>query len=163
MAIAAALALGALAGVGCSRDAGSAEDFCRQVRVAPSLESELSRYFDGRSDADRLAQVRRAYDDLAEAAPDAIRDDAAAVRDLVDEVIGAARAHPDDRAKAADQVRAAMARHRDAIGSSAALTAYAAERCDVRLDPSVATASSTTAPTSSTPTTSTTVAGSTGD
>jgi hypothetical protein len=144
LAIAAAVVLGALAAAGCTHDQGSATEFCRQVRVAPSLESELSRYFDGRSDADRLAQVRGAYDDLADAAPSAIRDDADEVRDLVHEVIDAARAHPDDRAKAADRVRAAMARHREAIGSSAALTAYAAERCDVRLDPSVATATSTT-------------------
>jgi hypothetical protein len=135
----AALAVGALvAGAGaCSRDQGSAEDFCRDVKVAPSLESELNRFFDGRSDADRLATVGQAYRDLAGAAPSAIRDDARAVRDLVDEVIAAAKAHPDDRTKAADQVRAAMARHKGAAGSAAALSTYAAKRCDVRLDPTV--------------------------
>lgn len=124
---------------GCSGSSGSTQDFCREVRRVPALESVLARFSETDPDvlADRIDKARDAYGALADAAPDEIRDETEDVVELVDEVLDAVADHPDDPAKASAQLRGAMAAHRDVEASRRAVTAYAAKACDVELDAAI--------------------------
>jgi hypothetical protein len=152
----------AVAPSGCSRSSGSTEAFCREVRQVPALESVLNRFSEADPDllADRIAKARAAYERLADAAPGEIRDETAQVVELVDAVLQAVEDHPSDPAAAADQLREAVADQPEAERSRAEVAAFAQERCDVRLDPTLAPSSgssTTVAPA----TTTTTAAGAT--
>jgi hypothetical protein len=150
------VALGALAPAGCSRSKGSTEAFCAQVKQVPSLESVLDRFSEADPAvlADRIVKARHAYDDLADAAPGEIRDEARDVVALVDAVLQAVEDHPTDPAAAAKQLRAEVADHPKATASRQKVAAFAQDECHVRLDP-------TLAPSSGAPTTTTTAAATT--
>jgi hypothetical protein len=92
---------------------------------------------------------------MADAAPGAIDGQADAVVALVDEVLDAIEANPDDPEAAAAAVRSAMADHEGVAEDRAELVAYAEAECDVVLDPPVADDGATTtvtAPSTTTPT-----------
>lgn len=153
------LALLAVVAPACADDGGSAEAFCEEVRQVPSLESVVSRFSEAEPTnlADRIAKAREAYQRMADAAPSDIDGQADAVVALVDEVLDAVEAHPDDPEAAAAAVRTAMADHEGVAEDRAEMVAYAEAECDVVLDPPVTdgattapstTSSSTTVPTS---------------
>jgi hypothetical protein len=133
--IAATLALGTLA-VACTDEGGSDEAFCEQVGRVPSLESVLARFDEAEPTtlADGIAKARAAYRDLADAAPTEIDGQADAVVALVEEVLDAVEAHPDDPAEAAAAVRSALADHEGVAADRDELVAYAEATCDVVLD-----------------------------
>lgn len=152
-----ALALLVLAAPACSDDDGSVEAFCDEVRQVPSLESVVSRFneVEPTNLADRITKAREAYQRMADAAPGAIDGQADAVVALVDEVLDAIEANPDDPEAAAAAVRSAMADHEGVAEDRAELVAYAEAECDVVLDPPVADDGATTtvtAPSTTTPT-----------
>lgn len=128
-----------LAGAACSRDKGSDEAFCKEVRRTPTLESVVS----GFADADpeeldtRLEAARDAYGKLRRSAPSAVRDDVGRVVDLANEVITAVEDHHDDPEAVAAQVRKAVDRHDDAARSAVKVAAYAKKTCGVDLNPVV--------------------------
>lgn len=139
----AALALGL---VGCSEDGGSEKAFCRQVKELPPLDSAIS----GFSDADptelakRLDATAASYAELRDAAPKEIRGSVGEVVDLVDAVIGAVQSHPNDPEAAADELRSAVAEHPDAPQASTRVVDYAADQCDVALNPTLDAPTDTT-------------------
>lgn len=147
-----AVVLGAAGLGGCSRSSGSTEAFCTQVKQVPSLEAGLSRFSETDPDvlADRIDKARSSYHDLADAAPDDIADETDDVVALVDDILDAVADNPDDPAGAADQLRAAMAKHKGVDTARGKVAAFAKKECKVTLDPAL---SATTAP----PPTSTTV------
>ncbi len=82
---------------------------------------------------------------------------------LVDDILGAVEDNPTDPAKAADQLRKAMADHPDVAGARATVAAFAEKECDVQLDATLtdtppATTTTTTAADDSTTEVSTTEA-----
>jgi hypothetical protein len=156
-----AIAALVLAAPACSDDDGSVEAFCEEIRQVPSLESVVSRFneVEPTNLADRITKAREAYQRMADAAPGAIDGQADAVVDLVDEVLAAVEAHPDDPEAAADAVRTAMAEHEGVADDRAELVAYAEAECGVVLDPPVADGgTTTTGPTTSDTTTATSAA-----
>lgn len=142
------LAVLAVAVPACSDDGGSVEAFCDEVRRVPSLESVVSRFneVEPTNLADRIAKAREAYQRMADAAPSAIDGQADAVVALVEEVLDAIEAHPDDPEAAAEAVRTAMADHEGVADDRDELVTYAEAECDVVLDPPVADGPTTTAP-----------------
>lgn len=134
-----ALALGSLltmtAGCTDSDGGGSDEAFCAQLADTPALSTVIER-FTNTSPGDleqRLDEAAGAYADLRSSAPGAIDDEVDTLVDLVDAVIGAVRANPDDPVAAADQVRSVMADHPDAESASEAVTTYASTTCGIEL------------------------------
>jgi hypothetical protein len=151
------LAVALVAGVvsGCTSDGGSTEAFCAQVAKVPSLESVLSRFSEADTTVldDRIDQARTAYADLAEAAPKAIDDETDEVVSLVDDILDAVEQHPTDPAKAATQLRKAMAAHKGIDADRAKVAAYAQKQCDVQLDPTLSEGTGTSSTTGGTVTT----------
>jgi hypothetical protein len=110
LAVVAVLALGALGGAACSKDEGSTEAFCREVRLVPPLASVVSGY----AEADpatldqRLDEAAAAYRRLAEAAPSDVRGDVRTMTDLVDAVLDAVRANDGDPDATAADLRSTL-------------------------------------------------------
>ncbi len=129
----------ALALAGCTDDGGATGDFCAEVKALPSLEAVLSRFSDSDPDVldERIEQARDAYHQLADAAPTEVAAATEDVVDLVDAILDAVADHPDDPTAAADQLRAAVAEHPDVEASRTKLAAFAEDRCDVELDPTL--------------------------
>jgi hypothetical protein len=127
------------------------------VAKVPSLESVLSRFSETDPEVltERIANARTSYAELAAAAPSAIDSETDSVVALVDDVLDAVEANPDDPAKAAEQLRDAMATHENVDAAQTAVTAYALDECGVRLDATLGDESETTT-TSTTAATSTT-------
>jgi hypothetical protein len=151
---------------GCSQDSGSEEAFCTEVAKVPALESVLSRFSetDGGLLQDRIDKARAAYTALGEAAPADIADATDDVVALVDEILTAVEAHPDDPTAASDQLRDAMADHPSISTHRAELASYAEETCGVQLDatlsgPGTSSTSTSTTGSSGTSSTSTTAPG----
>src|SRR4051812_43065495 len=142
---------------GCTHSSGSTAKFCAQVRKVPALESVLARFSEADPDVlrDRIDKARSAYDSLETDAPSEIAGDTKAVVSLVDDVLDAVEQNPSDPAKAAAQLRTAMARHQGVEAKRAKLTAYARTTCDVQLDATL-TESTPSGPTSTTSSGSTT-------
>lgn len=135
VAIAAAAVLAA-SSAGCSKDSGSKEAFCAQVKRVPALESVLARFSEADQDvlADRIAKARDAYDQLADAAPSTIDDETDQVVSLVDDILDAVEQNPTDPAKASAQLRTAMAAHKGIDEDRAKVASYAEAQCGVKLD-----------------------------
>jgi hypothetical protein len=137
----AALVAGSLlvAGTACSRDKGSDEAFCKEVKRTPTLESVVSGFADADPEelATRLDAARDAYGRLRRSAPSGVRGDVGPVVDLAEEVIAAVDDHHDDPEAVAAAVREAVDRHEDAEASSARVAAYAKKACGVDLNPVV--------------------------
>ena len=138
--------------VACAKDPGSKAAFCREARRAPDLSATLNDF----SQADsgelrrRLTAASDAYERLADAAPKQIRGDTRSVVDLVDEVIGAVRDHPDDPEAVTDQVRKVATASPKVAEATKAVNDYASKECNVELDPSQAPASAPAATTTTT-------------
>lgn len=126
-------------GAACTRDQGSDEAFCKEVRRTPTLESVVSGFADADPEelATRLDAARDAFERLRRSAPDAIRGDVGSVVDLAGEVITAVEDHHDDPEAVAAQVRKAVDRHDDAAKASTKVVAYAKKTCGVDLNPVV--------------------------
>ena len=133
---AAALAFSTL---GCTKEQGSEKAFCREVANAPTIDSVVS----GFTDADqgeldkRLADAAEAYDDIAKAAPGEIRGDVDTVVRLVDAVIDAVKDHSEDPEVVAEQVRNAVVDNPGSIKAAASIAIYAANNCNLELNPTV--------------------------
>jgi hypothetical protein len=151
----------------CTKDEGSTAEFCARVEEVPALESVLARFSEADPDvlADRIAKARGAYDDLAEAAPPEIADETDAVVSLVNDILDAVEEHPTDPAKAATQLRAAVAEHKGVAADRSKVADFAQAQCDVQLDATLteggatSTTSSTIAATAPTGTVTTTTGG----
>jgi hypothetical protein len=128
-----------LAGASCSRNQGSDEAFCKEIRRTPTLESVVT----GFADADpeeldtRLDAARDAYGRLRRSAPSGVRGDVGPVVDLADAVIAAVDEHHDDPEAVAAEVREAVERHDDAAAAAVKVAAYAKKSCGVDLNPVV--------------------------
>lgn len=139
LAAATAILLALLTMAGCSRDHGSQEAFCKEIKRVPSLDTVV----EGFSDADpqelsaRLKAANASYAALQKAAPKEIRSQVGEVEDLVDVVTQAVEDHHDDPEAAAAQVRRAMASHPDAKTATVAVAKYAKTNCDVDLNPTL--------------------------
>lgn len=166
----AALTLATSAGLAaCTDDPGSKADFCEQVAKVPSLESVLDRFNETDPEVldERIANAREAYAELASAAPSAIDSETDSVVALVNDVLDAVEANPDDPAKAAEQLREAMDTHEDIDAAQVAVTAYALDECGIRLDatlgdetePDAGSPPSTTVPTTTSTVVTSTTAG----
>ena len=154
LAIGVAAAAVALSTLGCTKEQGSEEAFCREVAKAPTIDSVVS----GFTDADpgeldkRLADAAKSYEDIANAAPGEIRGEVDTVVRLVDAVIDAVKDHSDDPEVVADQVRNAVVDNPGSIKAAASIAIYAANNCSLELNPTVddepetATTTTTTAP-----------------
>ena len=131
---------------GCTSDSGSETAFCDAVTQVPALESVLARFNEADPDLlqDRIDKARGAYEDLARAAPSEIDAEADDVVDVVDQILLAVEENPTDPAKAADQLRTAMADHPEIDRSRAKVTAYAQTECGVRLEPTLGTSTTST-------------------
>jgi hypothetical protein len=154
----AALAVGLATGSACSGPSGSKEAFCEEVSQVPALESVLARFSEADPEVlqDRIDRARAAYEELADAAPGAIRDDADAVVGLVDEILAAVEDHASDPAAAADQLRDVMDEHEGVDRARQQVATYAQDECGVRLDPTLGPstddeATTTTAPEGTSP------------
>ncbi|QXC62761.1 hypothetical protein KSP35_08230 [Aquihabitans sp. G128] len=146
-ATAAAVALALVALGGCTKDHGSEADFCREVKRIPTLDAVVTGFVDTEPSAldARLDDASKAYATLEDAAPDDVRDSVSDMTALVDAVLAAVRAHPDDPEAAARDLRAAVKDHPNAARSSLAVASYASEHCGVELNPKVVDTTSTTA------------------
>ena len=145
------LVVGTLAG--CSHHSGSTEAFCARVRKVPALESVLVRFSESDPDVlkDHISKARTAYDSLEADAPSEIAGETKAVVSLVDDILDAVEQNPGDPAKAAAQLRKAMARHQGVDKQRAKLTSYAQDTCNVKLDATLTGGTSSgSAPTSTT-------------
>jgi hypothetical protein len=145
LSLAAALTI-TLGPTACSGDDGSVEAFCAEIEALPSLESVLSRFSeaDPQQLADSIDRARASYEDLASAAPSEIRDETEAVVALVDDVLDAVERHPDDPKAAADALRSTMDDHPDVEQARTAVASYAEAECEVELDPTLGTTTTTT-------------------
>lgn len=121
----------------CSSESGSVEAFCEAVVDVPPLATVVSGFAETypAEVSSRLSDAESAYADLRDSAPGDIDDEVDRVVDLAEEVMDAVREHSEDRDAATDRIRSSMADHPDAEEASAAVVAYAAEHCDVDLDP----------------------------
>lgn len=134
----------AVAGTACAQDRGSPAAFCREARRVPDLSATLS----GFSDADpaelknRLATIRQAYGRLEQAAPGRLRGDTEVVVALVDDIIEAVRAHPNDPDAVVTQTRRSVAQRSDATEAARTVAAYASRACNLELYPADATTTS---------------------
>lgn len=124
---------------GCTDDGGSEDAFCREVRSLPPLDSVIN----GFSEADpgqletRLTRASSAYEDLRAAAPSEIRGSVGDMVDLVDAVLDAVEANRDDPEAAVDALRTAVVENPDAPLASRRVVDYAADSCDVVLNPTL--------------------------
>lgn len=130
----------------CGSDDGDSQSFCAALRSAPTLESVVSGFtgLDGAELTRRLDRAANAYDNVERTAPAEVDDEVTTVVAVVDAVIEAVRANPDDRAAAVAAVRAAIREHPDLQASADTISTYAADTCDLDLNPGVAPASTTT-------------------
>lgn len=131
---------------GCSKDEGSTEAFCAQVKQVPALETVLDRFSEADPAvlADRIEQARTAYADLADAAPEEIAEPTEAVVDLVDATLDAVEDHPTDPSAASAQLRKAVAASKGIDADRKEVAAFAQDRCDVRLDATLGGSTTTT-------------------
>lgn len=129
----------AAAATSCGGDEGSTASFCAEVAEVPALETVLARFSEADPQVlqDRIDRARSAYEDLADAAPEAIASETDEVVKLVDEVLAAVEDHPSDPAAAADQLRVVMAEHEGVDAARRDVAAFAQEECDLRLDPTL--------------------------
>jgi hypothetical protein len=129
----------ALVAPACGGDGGSQEAFCAEVAEVPALESVLARFSEADPQvlADRIERARAAYQDLADAAPDAIGDETDDVVEVVEEIFAAVEDHPTDPSAAADQLRVVMADHPEVEAARREVADYALEACGLRLDPTL--------------------------
>lgn len=134
------LALAALGAAACTSDGGSETEFCERVATVPALDSLLTGF--GNADpgelATRLDTASAAYGDLRDAAPGDIRGPVGTVVDLVDAVLDDVEARAEDPEALADALRATVAEHPDAEQAATEVAAYARDRCDVDLNPTIA-------------------------
>ncbi len=137
----------------CSDDGGADEAaFCRQVQELPPLEMVI----DGFTETDatelgrRLDDASDAYTGLRDVAPEEIRGSVDEVVELVLAILGAVEANPDDPEAASDELRTAVVEHPDAAAASKRVVDYAADRCDVTLDPTLDVETTTTSTVTST-------------
>lgn len=151
MAMAAAVVASSVAVASCTKDEGSVEAFCREVRVVPPLASVVSGFTEADQDglARRLDDAAAAYGRLADTAPAEVRREVDDMVSLVDEVLDAVRGNGGDAEATAADIRKAMSAHTGAAASSAAVAAYARRHCEVDLNPTVPP-DETSSPTSST-------------
>ena len=151
----AAVALAALALVApaCSKDSGSQAAFCREVQRVPSMSSVVSGYTgaDRKELTNRLTSARAAYASLEEASPGDIRSKVSSVVGVVDLVIDAVSAHPDDPAAVAAEVGREFRANSRAATDARAVAAYAKAKCDVSLNPTVVTTTSSVPASTSAP------------
>lgn len=140
------VAVAALALVGCGSDDGDDQSFCAALRSAPTLESVVSGFtaLDGPELTRRLDRAASAYDNVERTAPGEVDDEVTTVVTVVDAVIEAVRDNPEDRAAAVAAVRATLRDHPDLEPAAQAISTYAADTCDLDLNPGVATESTTT-------------------
>lgn len=130
------VAVALITGAGCSKDEGSTQAFCTEVKQVPALETVLDRFTEADPAVldDRIDKARAAYADLAEAAPEQIADETDAVVSLVDEILDAVQENPTDPAQASAQLRKAVAARKGIDGDRTKVAAFAQEHCDVELD-----------------------------
>ncbi len=123
----------------CTRDGGSADAFCKEIRRTPTLESVVTGFAEADPEelSTRLDAARNAYARLRRSAPSAVRGDVGPVVDLADEVITAVADHHDDPEAVTDAVRKAVDRHDDAAAAAEKVAAYAKKTCGVDLNPVV--------------------------
>ena len=139
MAATAAIVVLLFGAAGCSRDHGSKEAFCKEIKRVPSLDTVV----EGFADADpqelaaRLHAANASYAALHDAAPKQIRSQVGEVQGLADVVTAAVEDHHDDPEAAAAEIRKAMASHKGAKAATVAVAAYAKANCDVDLNPSL--------------------------
>ena len=142
-----------LAAPACSKDHGSQEKFCAQLPKTPDLTSLLQQLGTA-SPAQLEKQLSDGSDqfhELAKDAPSKIKPDTERVRDTVDEILDAVRAHIDDP-KALRAELAARKAHLLAVGPAAQrVVDYAADSCGIDLGGS--TTASNPPPSSTTTTT----------
>ena len=131
----AALAVASL--VGCSKESGSQESFCADLRKVPTLESVVADYADADPDelATRLDEAEAAFEQLRDSAPEEIDADVDAMVDLVVEILDTVRDHQEDPDAVANDLRDAMKGRLGAAKSSLRVAAYGATKCDVTLNP----------------------------
>lgn len=129
--------IAAVGGCTDSNDNGSDEAFCARLGETPALSTVIERFTSATpNDLDqRLDQAEKAYGELRSSAPSEIDDEVDVLVDLVDAVIGAVRANPDDSVAAADQVRSVVDEHPEAEQASTEVTAYASHTCNIELSP----------------------------
>lgn len=127
----------------CTSDGGSREAFCAGVVAVPTLETVVA----GFAEADpqtrdrRLSQAGTAYAELRAASPDEIDGAVGRVVDLVEDLLETVAEHGDDPEVVVEELRASMADHEGVQGAATEVVTYAAEQCDVALDPAVDQAS----------------------
>ena len=135
----AGLTLAALitAATGCtgSDSSGSDEAFCARLAETPALSTVIERFTSASSGEldQRLDEAAEAYAALRKAAPGEIDDEVDTLVDLVDAVIGAVRANPDDTVAVADQIRSVIGDHPGAEAASTEVTNYASGTCNLEL------------------------------
>jgi len=123
----------------CTKDEGSVTAYCSQLRRVPPLASVLTGFADedpGQLSA-RLDDASASYARLAKEAPSEVRGDTEDTVALVDAVIAGVSDHGDDPEAAASAVRKAVKEHPDAAAAAAKVSAYAADKCKVVLNPTV--------------------------
>jgi hypothetical protein len=137
MATAIAVVVGPI--VACSSDSGSREAFCAEVVTVPSLETVLAGFAerDPQTRERRLGEAGAAYAELREASPDEIDGPVGQVVDLVEDLLETVTEHGDDPEVVADELRSSMGDHEGVQDAAIEVVAYAAEQCDVALDPAV--------------------------
>ena len=128
-----------VAGASCTRDKGSDEAFCKQIRRTPTLASVVADFDEADPEelAIRLDAAREDYGRLRRSAPSGIRGDVGRVVDLADEVIAAVDEHHEDPEAVADEVRKAVDRHDGAAEAAVKVAAYTKKSCGVDLNPVV--------------------------
>ena len=140
------LAIGVIGLGACSKEGGSQEAFCRDLRKVPTLESVVADYAD--SDPDelqhRLDEARDAFDQLRSSAPEEIDGDVDEMVALVDDVLDAVERHRDDPDAVAKDLRTAMKGRLGAAKASLRVAAYGATKCNVTLNPAELPPESTT-------------------
>jgi len=141
------------AATGCSHG-GSTNAFCEALGKAPALDTVVEGFADADHDelVQRLADARRAYQRLADTAPDSIDGPTDQLVALVDAVLDGVADHPDDPEAAADQIRSTVAERPDSTEAAAQVATWAKEHCDVDLNPVVVEAPTSTAPAATTTT-----------
>lgn len=148
--LATAVAVAAFGLGACSKGGDDNASFCAAVRSAPSLESVLVG-FTAQDPAElgrRLDKAQAAYATVRSSAPKAVHDDVTTIVDVVDQLIAAVRAHPNDPDAVRDRIRSDVADHQGVAAATVAVADYARDHCDVELNPGVTvdqTTSTTTA------------------
>jgi hypothetical protein len=139
------LAIVGLAAPACSKDHGSQERFCAQLPNTPDLSSLLQQLGTASPSQleKQLSDGSDQFHELAKDAPKQIKADTERVRDTVDEILDAVRAHIDDP-KALRAELAARKAHLLAVGPAAQrVVDYAADACGIELGGITTTGSTT--------------------